>query len=201
MFFFAIWGKKKTETSLGVAADFCPICRKIAPFAIKRVGVAAHLYFIPLHEGEFRGHSQTCLSCGTRLPSDPTRFVRLVKFADLPLERLIDATFPSIRDQLSERLALEERIAADPRGMDEETRCATLLDAFHIASEFFDNRDSDGGLRVLAKALRPLEPSEEEVRAGLNHFRSKGAKIGLKLRTEQVMKTLRHKPSVHDFDY
>jgi hypothetical protein len=201
MFFAAIWGKTKTETRMGVAADFCPVCHKITAFSVNRVGVATHVYFVPMGEGELRNYSQTCLSCGTDFHSDPDRFVRLVQYADSPIDRLVEETFPSLRQVYSERLALEERIAADPHALDAETRWSLLMEPFQIASQFFKHRKSDTGLRVLANALRPLKPSEAEVRACLNEFRKLGAAIGNQLRTEKVMKAISNKPSLHDFDY
>jgi hypothetical protein len=201
MFFAAIWGKTKTETRMGVAADFCPVCHKITAFSVNRVGVAAHVYFVPMGEGEFRGYSQTCLSCGIVFNSDPNRFVRLVQYAGSPIDRLVEETFPSLRETFSGRLALEEKIAADPHAFDAKTRWTILLEPFQIASPYFKNRKSEMGLRVLANALRPLDPSEEEVRACLNEFRNLGAAIGHQLRTEKVMKAVSRKPSPNDYDY
>ena len=204
MFFFAFWvfwGKKKTEKQLGYAADFCPICRRISAFRINRVGVAAHVYYVALDDGQFVGHSQQCVTCMTNFNSNPNRFDCLADTPDGSVELLAEATFPSIDQVFAERLALEERIARDPHALDPELRSSVLMEGFNLAASYFENRAPETGMRILIAALKPLAPSEEEVRDCLNHFRRIRAPIGGMVRTSTVMKKITWKPLTRQYEY
>jgi len=55
-----IWGRKQVEKRLGYVADFCPICRDINPFLVSSVGVAEHIYYLPIGKGELISHIAEC---------------------------------------------------------------------------------------------------------------------------------------------
>jgi hypothetical protein len=201
MFLPVYWGKKKTETRLGFAADYCAVCRRITAFGIDRITEAFHAYFVPVEKGRFIGHTQICLSCQLDFESFPGRFNGLAETSCETIDRLALETHPSVYQDFAERLALGARIAADPHAFDPDLRKKLLMEPFQIASPFFEDRGRETGLRVLITALRPLDPSEDEVRECLNHFRRIGARIAVMIRTATVMRTLTWKPSAHQYDY
>jgi len=201
MFFIAFWGEKKTETRLGFAADFCPVCRKISTFEVNRVGVAAHVYFVAVNEGSFVSHNQRCNTCSTTLESTPARFFSLSDTATSSIEELVQATFPTIYEVFGERLALERQISADPHSFDPATRKKLLMEPFQFVSPYFENHRRETGLEILVTTLRPLDPSEDEVRECLNQFRRVRAKMGVMIRTATVMRSLTRTPSAHDYNY
>jgi hypothetical protein len=125
-----IWGKKRVETPLGQVADFCPICREIRAFEIFRTGLAGHIYGVKLGDGKLLGHVKQCKSCGLRLGADPQQYERFEEKSTTDLEVLIIRTFPAVRKQFAERLALEEQIRRKSGPLPPETRQKFIMEPF-----------------------------------------------------------------------
>lgn len=190
MFYFLIWGSAPIETPIGFAADFCFVCRKITAFSVNRVSKAPHIFFIPVGSGKTLGHTQTCQTCRATADCECSRFAQLDHPFDEDLERLAAATFPTIRQDFSERLAIEERIAADADTLEPEVRRKLLMEPFQMAARHYEHGIGARGLHLLVIALRPLHPRETEIRECLTHFRKTRARIGRRLRTAHVMERL-----------
>jgi hypothetical protein len=105
-----IWGKKKVEKTLGYVAELCPICRAAKVFRISRVGVAGHIYFIPMGEGELADHIGQCQECGTKISVNPTKYQAFEQQSTTEIERLIQSTFPIFRSVYAERLEILDRL-------------------------------------------------------------------------------------------
>ena len=125
-----IWGKKKVETPLGRVADFCPICRDIRAFEVFRAGMAGHIYGMKLSDGKLLGHVKQCKCCGLRLGADPKHYERFEDISTTDLDVLIIRTFPAVRKQFAERLALEEQVRRKSGPLPPEIRQQFLLEPF-----------------------------------------------------------------------
>ncbi len=204
MWFLFIWGRQRREKRLGNAADFCPVCRQIRAFEIQEVRMAKHLYFIPVERGIFQHHSQACLTCRTVLNSQPGRFQRLARSEGKSIEELVQTTFPTIHTAFAARLALEEKVAAGGEGIDSRARQQLLMEPFALAEPHFATGYGQEGRRILALALRPLRPTEEEIRACLTRYRSGFSRMGALLRTADLMTAIYPElkpPKAGSFDY
>jgi hypothetical protein len=105
-----IWGKKKVERKLGFVAEFCPICRTPRKFEVSRVGIASHIYFISVGEGNLAGHVGCCQQCGTIIPVDAGKYETFKEESNIALEALVQNTFPNLYNAYAERLDIEERL-------------------------------------------------------------------------------------------
>ncbi len=188
------------RTQLGYAADFCPVCRKISEFRIYRLGVG-HVYSLDLDPGKFAGYSQLCMTCQNEFGSMPERFSKLAEKPGSSIEQLAAETSPSIYQDMAERLALERQIAADPHALDAETRAKAMMETFKLASGYYDDHRFERGFDALVTALRPLDPSEEEVRACLAEFHQNQGRMGRMLGTGMVMKALKRRATEFTYDY
>ncbi len=190
MIFLFVWGKRPIEIPVGFVADFCFVCRKIAPFCVNRVSMVPHFWFIPVGKGRLLRHTKTCHSCWSTSDCERSRFFRIDRPFDNDLERLIATTFPTIREVYAERLALEECVAADSDALEREVRRKLLMEPFRMAAPHYEHGVGVRGLHLLIIALKPLHPRETEIRECLTHFRKSGARIGRRLRTAEIMKRL-----------
>src|SRR5262249_49618480 len=132
--FFIFWGQKNVATKIGFVADYCEVCRGISIFRLDRIAAASHVYGIAVDEGRYLGHSQTCISCKIVFNSTPTRFYGVSDSSDSSIDDLIRQTHPDIRNEFSDRLALEEQIAKDPHGLHPDLRKKLLMEVFQMAA-------------------------------------------------------------------
>ncbi len=204
MWILLVWGERERERQLGFVADFCPVCRKVRPFAIAEVRMAAHFWFIPTEWGRFLTHRQTCRDCRTVRPCHLGQFHKPVSILSGSIDGLVEKTFPAVREVYARRLALEETVASDPAKLDAEVRAKLIVEAFELAEPHFVGGYGHEGRRILALTLQPLWPSETEIRSCLQMFRQKRSQMGRQLRTGELMASLypETKPaSPGSFDY
>lgn len=191
MWILVFWGTREREKRLGYVADFCPVCRKIRAFEVTRVSTASHIYFIPLERGTFLEHRQKCRSCFTAFTSHLGRYRAVTPNLQGSMESLVTETFPSIHEVYRERLEIEERVKSGGSASDLELRKQMLMEVFHLAYPHFEEGIGTEGRRILARGLKPLEPTEDEVRECLQHFRQFRCRMGARLRTAEVMSSIR----------
>ena len=116
----------------------------------------------------------------------------------------LEKTFPTIHEVYARRLALEETIASDVTKLDAAIRSQMLMDAFDLAEPHFAGGYGHEGRRILSLVLRPLWPSEEEIRGCLEICRKRRSRMGRQLRTVEVMDSIYpdSKPANRErFDY
>ncbi|MFZ6723351.1 hypothetical protein [Undibacterium sp. Ji49W] len=143
-----VWGKKHVFSKLGYVADFCPICRKPRAFEVRRVGLAGHVYYITVSQGDLIGYERTCLKCKTILNAEPTDYASIPKKNE-PLPALVKKSNPHMLEVLKDRLALEERIRKAPESLRDEDRFALIKTPFYLLSPMVERR--------LAKVTLDLE--------------------------------------------
>lgn len=158
---FIVWGKKRVEKKIGFAADFCPICRSVSQFQIFRVGMAGHIYYLSVGEGELVGHVGKCQQCGTVLNVDATIYKGYEKRAEPSLERLIENTFPDVREVYAKRLEAEEKIQRRATTFTPQERETLILEPFQLFARQVEARyaatqfDKESGMGCLGTILLP----------------------------------------------
>lgn len=140
IFWFIVWGTKRTLTRLGFVADFCPICRQIQPFSVSRVGRVGHLYYISFGDGELVGYLSECQTCRLNLSADANLYQTVSKSLSPDLTSLIQGTFPNLRQHYRDRLAIEEQIKRNPRALPADIRAVLIEEPFHLLSPFVEAR-------------------------------------------------------------
>jgi hypothetical protein len=185
--FFIIYGARPVSHPLGYAADFCPICRKLTTITVSKVRVVPHIFFIPVGKGRALGFEQQCHSCGLKLETSREYFSAFAKSCRRPLEAIISETRPALPEIYADRIELERRLAADSSALTPEEREFLMREVFKIGAVYYSNRDGADGLRLMALALRPLNPEEWEIRACLERYRRQHEMIGARVRTADLM--------------
>lgn len=69
-----IYGRKEVRQRVGWVAIECPACRQWRAMQLERVGLASHIYYIPLSRGMLVGYAAKCSSCKGQWPADPEAF-------------------------------------------------------------------------------------------------------------------------------
>jgi hypothetical protein len=137
--FFIFWGTKVVRRRLGYIADYCPICRDLRTFKMKRVGLAGHIYYISFGEGSLAGHVRTCVVCDVDLDAQPDHYLAIHPHKLEPQE-LAELTNPNWRRVHAERIALAERLAAGAEGLSAQDRAALLWEPFHLLTPKCEER-------------------------------------------------------------
>jgi len=168
-----IWGTKRVVSSLGFVADFCPLCREVRTFEVKRIGMAGHLYFVSFGKGKLAGYLRTCRTGGTDLNAAPDQYASVSRKRLEPQE-LQPITFPNLHQVHGERLAIEKSLRSSPAKLSAADRLALLKEPFILLSpkveERFASTHFDGptgltllaglaGLIVIPALLSPMLPS------------------------------------------
>jgi hypothetical protein len=188
-----IWGKKTVKSHLGYAADFCPICACPRPFAITRVGLAGHLYYISVGDGDLVGYERACMLCTTALNADPAHYAEIAK-QPASIRALAKQTFPNLAHAYQTRLTQEQAIRLDPTMIPAAERQALILEPFmlltvKVSTRFANSAFSSNAsfmqrevLPILARALRRLQPAQAELQAALARLTQMKEPIGSKVK-------------------
>ncbi|UOD28028.1 hypothetical protein INH39_21440 [Massilia violaceinigra] len=126
-----ISGRKNVYRQLGYVADFCPICRSVQTFLVRRIGRASHVYFISVGKGELAGYDRICQSCLTPFPTETKKYKQILK-NPLPLPELQASTFPDLETVWQERMAQEAHIVHAPLLFSAEKRSELILHQFML---------------------------------------------------------------------
>ncbi len=134
-----IWGKKYVYRRLGYVADFCPLCREVRAFELKRVGLAGHVYYISLTEGELAGHERRCTVCDTEFNAKPEIYARPSKELRTVRE-LLPLTFPNLVTYHAARFATEKAIRDPFEKISQQDRMALIKEPFTLLSPKAEER-------------------------------------------------------------
>lgn len=139
-----VWGTKTVFRKLGFVADFCPICRQVTAFRIRRIGSAGHIYFVALGQGQLCGYELTCESCRhASLYSPQSSFRPCRQF--LSMDQLIAESNPSLPEEMAGRMRLEEEIRSNPSGIPADVREELIAEPFMKVSPLVEERFSSVG--------------------------------------------------------
>lgn len=124
-----ISGRKYVYRQLGYVADFCPICRSVQTFLVRRIGRANHIYFISVGKGELSGFDRICQSCLTPFPTESKKYKQILQ-NPVPPPELQAITFPDLETVWQERLALEAQVIKAPLLFSADERRELILGPF-----------------------------------------------------------------------
>jgi hypothetical protein len=136
-----VWGKKPVYTHAGYVADYCPVCRAARAFAVQRIGMAWHLWYITVSKGELAGYQRTCCDCGTVLPVEVGHYTRL-SAEQLPLLQLEQTTNPHLSIRHADALAAAARIREAPLLLDESERRRQIDAALRLQADALDEYEA-----------------------------------------------------------
>jgi len=187
-----VYGRNRFTKFLGYVADYCKTCRRVTEFKVEEVVMAPHVYFIRIGPGSFLGNVQTCNSCKMESDAYTNRFKSISKKRIASVDQLAQETFPTVYEVFKARLEREARLRMDSETFDATERQKAFLEIFKAASVYFQNRQRLNGLRVLVNGLNPLNPTEEELRECLSHFRDGRHAIGT-LRSAELLSMVQRK--------
>jgi cytochrome c biogenesis DsbD-like protein len=158
-----IWGDVQGEKELGVVAEQCPYCDRLAPCYVTARVQGLHVYFITLAETATDAGCR-CGACGGQFRRELWQFKEFVPPVEahtLPLEVLLQRTNPLLAERL-EWKRVQEEFAADP----------LFLPALQSAEQL-----RLGPLRTrLMKELRQWDRLEEKRRTDLAHTAHEAAR-------------------------
>jgi len=132
-----VWGRKPVYTHAGYVADYCPVCRAARAFAVQRIGMAWHLYYITVSKGELAGYQRTCCDCGMVLPMEVSHYSQL-SAEQLPLVQLEQTTNPHLSIRHADALAAAARLREAPLLLDEAERRRQIDAALRLQADALD---------------------------------------------------------------
>src|SRR4051812_31190023 len=136
---FIIWGTKRVTKRLGYVADFCPLCRDVRTFEVIRIGMAGHIYYLTLSDGELAGHERHCTVCHTALNAEPERYVQISERLLAPGE-LQSVTFPKLNEYWAARLGVERELKSVFGKVTPEDRQTLIREPFILLSPKVEER-------------------------------------------------------------
>lgn len=193
-----VFSRQQREKRLGYVAEYCRICRKIQPFQVLEQRIGYHLFFIPIEPGQFLRNKQICPGCHTEAVCQLTQFTGVSRSAAVPLECLIAATQPKVTQLNKENLAVANLLSEGHDKLDPTTRQRLLMESFGMAEPDFRIGYGHHGRRILAIALSPLAPTQDEIRACLQRYREANSRMAAHLQVEDVMASVYPESVVKD---
>jgi hypothetical protein len=196
-----VWGRKAVYKHIGFVADFCPMCVGVRPFALERIGMAGHVYYITSGEGDLVGYQIGCLECHTLLNGQHERYAAFSPKVE-PLPELIRCTFPKLEEFHRPRLTLEHQVRTALPSLPEETRRSLILEPFLLLSAkvttYFEGTHFERGntfikrdiLPALARTLARLQPAEQEIKGALTRLTQLRHGIGKRVQVDELMHEL-----------
>jgi len=142
---FIIWGTRHVRQHRGYVADFCAICRRIERFHVSDIRVAHHFFFIPFAKSETTSQMRTCTACGQQAFPEPGTYDAFVADAQADIDTLVRETNPTLLEELTDRLVLEEKAKQSLAGLSPDERTTLLTEPFVALSEQVGRRFARGG--------------------------------------------------------
>ncbi len=93
---FIVFGEKTVTRKMGFVAERCPSCQSVRPVRIHRLGMAPHIFWIPLGRGRLIDYFGACQQCGDNFKIDPIDYETLVRKPGDNLTDLLQQTNPSL---------------------------------------------------------------------------------------------------------
>jgi hypothetical protein len=157
---FISWGTKVASKRLGRVADFCPICRGVRPFDVRKLDKFDHLYGIPVSHRGTVGFIKRCEACSIELNEESDAHESYSRDGRADVAALMATAGPRLRERMRDRLALERR--ALEGALTTEDRSTLLVEPFLCLNPWADDRgrvkekDRAGALCFLGVFVLPL---------------------------------------------
>ncbi len=147
---FIVFGEKTVSRKMGFVAEHCPSCQAVQPVRIQRLGMAPHLFWVPLGRGRLIDYFGVCQKCGGELNIFPTDYETLVRKPGDDLADLAQHTNPRLDPKNRNAIEAFERFR---RVRDPLLRAnKTLMDRSARGTRF----DRTSGLTLLASVVIPI---------------------------------------------
>jgi hypothetical protein len=180
------WGHRSRLRSLGYVADYCRICRGVTPHEVSEQMASSQVLFFVLEPEALAGHTQVCEGCETVSRCKTTQFTAFQESPGGSIEALIAATFPNVREFYGEQLRVDEKIASGSDDVDPATRQRLIMEVFGMSEPHF-RKSGPHGLHFVGVAMRPLRPTEDEIRACIERYQNSRSRLGGVLHLAEVM--------------
>lgn len=111
-----VWGEVSGDQDLGVVAERCPDCKTVTACSVTGITKGVHVFFVPVAAGVTQAFC-TCGGCGGQFVCKWWQYKQLVPASQVPLltiERLLELTNPTLKEELAWSSRLEE-FASDSR--------------------------------------------------------------------------------------
>jgi hypothetical protein len=125
---FIVWGQKAVTKKLGRVAQWCPLCQEARACTLREHRTVGHLYYIPLGRGTVQGHTVRCDTCREATPTDLGAYTAMSNDRRASLEQLVDATNPTLPDEIAQRLDAWDRALSGE--LSEDERLAMIAQPF-----------------------------------------------------------------------
>lgn len=106
---FIVFGEKQAKRKMGFVAERCPECSAVRSVRIIRVGIAPHIFWLPLGKGRLIGYYGECQQCGSDFNIDPTDYLSLSRKQVDSLMELQSMTNPKLDPNNRDGVAAFER--------------------------------------------------------------------------------------------
>ncbi|MDJ0906864.1 MAG: hypothetical protein QNI96_12645 [Woeseiaceae bacterium] len=147
---FIVFGEKTVTRKMGFVAEGCPSCQAVQPVRIHRLGMAPHIFWVPLGRGRLIDYFGVCQKCGGELNIFPTDYETLVRKPGDDLVHLAQQTNPKLDPKNRNAIEAFERFR---RVRDPLLRAnKTLMDRSARGTRF----DRTSGLTLLAAVVIPI---------------------------------------------
>ncbi|MBN1916931.1 MAG: hypothetical protein JW889_03395 [Verrucomicrobia bacterium] len=140
-----VWGTRNIRRHRGYVADFCAVCRAIRPFQVSDIKLAHHFFFVPITAGTTTGQMRTCTVCGQQAFPEPDTYTDFVDDAHADIDTLVQRTNPTLFDDQTDRMLLEEKLKQFPDQITAGERTALLVEPFMALSGQVERRFAPGG--------------------------------------------------------
>jgi len=147
---FIVFGEKKVTRKMGFVADRCPTCEAVQPVRVNRLGMAPHIFWLPLGRGRLIEYFGVCQECGGQFDIDPTDYVFLAKRPTDSLSDLMLETNPKLDPNNRDAVDAFERFR---RVRDPMLRANQALMQRSAKGTRFDRTS---GLALLASVVIPI---------------------------------------------
>jgi hypothetical protein len=107
-----IVGARRVRKHLGLAADFCPICRDYRAFDVAEMRQVPHLYYVPLGRGKTLASELECTRCRSVYAGGEAAYVAYAQSLTRDMAELARQTNPDIVSRSRVRLDAEDRLRA-----------------------------------------------------------------------------------------
>lgn len=127
------FGRKVLWKCDGIAADFCPLCRRASVVDVFQLHAQNHIADVGLGMRDLVGHACRCKTCNSQWAMRPQSIQQAVDSAPgMSIEALIKETFPTFPTFFAERLEQESVLARDPFALSDQVRHQFIAEPFLI---------------------------------------------------------------------
>jgi hypothetical protein len=116
---FVYWGTKVCHRDLGWVGDFCPVCLSVECMYIVQRRSVSHVYGLSLGQDKLIAHEIRCRGCSCTFAAEQVGYACYAPRPTDDAPALAAETSPDSLDNISDRFAVEDRVASGTLNQDE----------------------------------------------------------------------------------